>query len=369
MQAPSRIIVHLLYRFEFGGMQSLLAECIRSTAQAGMRHVVICLADFDPAAAATLGEVECIALARHTRGAWSAHRTLYALLRRLRPTTLHTYNIGTLEYVVTGALAGVPHRVHAEHGRGMHERRGDHTKYNLLRYLLAPFIGTFVTVSSDMRSWLTDTVGIAPRKVSVIRNGIDITRFHPAPASVPAAAGSTFTIGTIGRLDPIKAQSDLVDAFITLRQRHRDGPVRLRLVIVGEGPLQPALAAQIDAAGISESVWMPGARRDIAEIMRSLNVFVLPSISEASPITLLEAMACGVPVVATHVGGVAELLGTTRGTLVAPSDPAALAAALQRYLDEPSTARRHADVARAFVVDQYNIDATAAAYAALYSPA
>lgn len=365
MQAPSRTIVHLLYRFEFGGMQSLLAECIRRTTQAGMRHVVICLADVDPAAAATLGGVECIALARHTRGAWYAHRTLYALLRRLRPTTLHTYNIGTLEYAVTGALAGVPHRVHAEHGRGMHERRGDHKKYNRLRYLLAPLIGTFVTVSSDMRTWLTDTVGIAPRKVSVIRNGIDIARFRPAP--MPAAAGPTFTIGTVGRLDPIKAQSDLVDAFIMLLQRHRDSPVRLRLVIIGEGPLQSALAAQIGAAGIDESVWMPGARRDIAEIMRSLDVFVLPSISEASPITLLEAMACGVPVVATRVGGVAELLGATRGTLVAPSDPAALAAALQRYLDEPSTARRHADVARAFVVDHYNIDATAAAYAALYS--
>lgn len=367
MRVPSRTIVHLLYRFEFGGMQSLLAECIRRTAGPGMRHVVICLADVDPAAAAVLGDVELITLDRHTRGAWHAHRALYAALRRLRPTTLHTYNISALEYAVTGALARVPHRMHAEHGRGMHERLGDNKKYNFLRYALAPLIATFVTVSGDMMTWLTGTVGIPHRKVRLIGNGIDTARFHPRP--LPGAAGATFTIGTVGRLDPIKAQADLVAAFILLLQRNRAGTVRLKLVIVGEGPLQQALAAQIDAAGIEDSVWMPGARQDMADIMRSLDVFVLPSLSEASPITLLEAMASGIPVVATSVGGVPDLVGTTRGTLVAPSDPAALAAAMQGYIDAPSLARRHADAARAFVVEHFNIDTTAAAYAALYAPA
>lgn len=367
MHAPSRTIVHLLYRFEFGGMQSLLVECIRRTAGAGMRHVVICLADVDPAATAALGDVELIALARHTRGAWHAHRALYKVLRRLQPTTLHTYNIGALEYAVTAVLARVPHRIHAEHGRGMHERLGDNKKYNVLRYALAPLIATFVTVSRDMATWLTDQVGIPHRKVRLIGNGIDTARFHPLP--MPRAASTTFTVGTVGRLDPIKAQADLVAAFIALLQHHRDGPVRLRLVIVGEGPLQRALAAQIGAAGIGGSVWMPGARQDIAEIMRSLDVFVLPSISEASPITLLEAMATGLPVVATSVGGVPDLVGATRGTLVPPSDPAALAAALQGYIDAPSLARRHGDAARAFVVEQFNIDTTAAAYAALYASA
>jgi len=364
MMSTAPLVVHLLYRFEFGGLQSLLADCIAR--MAGMRHVVVCLAGADPDAAHGLGAVDIIALDRPGRGAWRTHLAFFSQLRRLRPALLQTYNIGTLEYAVTGALAGVPRRIHAEHGRGMHERLGTHTKYNLLRRAIAPLVETFVTVSDDMVVWLDQTVGIPPSKIRLVRNGIDLARFRPAAA--PRAADTPYTIGTIGRLDAIKAQADLVDAFILLRARDRTRP--LRLVIVGAGPLQGALAQQIRAAGLDDCVWLPGARRDVAAIMQALDVFVLPSLSEATPITLLEAMACGVPVVATSVGGVPGLLGIdARGTLVAPSDPAALAAAIGRYLDDPQAARRHAAAARRFVADYYDIAATAAQYAALYAPA
>lgn len=374
MLPKSDIIVHLLYRFEFGGMQSLLAECICRKMDARARHVVICLADYDLAATNVLVDVELITLNRHIHGALHAHRKLFEVLRRLQPTVLHTYNIGTIEYIFTGALAGVQRRIHAEHGRGMHERLGNNKKYNLLRWVMAPLISTFVTVSDDMTTWLVETVGIPKRKVMLIRNGIDIARFHPAFLQcqyqvIQKTRFTKFIIGTVGRLDAIKAQSDLVEAFIALRYRFRDTSIQLSLVIIGEGPMQHALEEQIRAAGIEDSVWMPGARSDIAEILRTLNVFVLPSISESTPITLLEAMATGIPVVATNVGGVPDLIGETCGTLVEPSNTAALANAIDDYIREPSVARRHADAAREFVVAKYNIEITAAAYDALYSAA
>lgn len=345
-----------MYRFEFGGLQSLLAGCIPRIPG---RHVVICLADADPAAAATLGQTELIALDRHRRGTWYAHCQLFAHLRRLRPAVLQTYNIGTIEYAFTAWLAGVPHLIHAEHGRGMVERQGDHRKYNLLRRVLAPLFETFVTVSNDMRCWMLDTVGIPAEKLRVIRNGIDTDHFQPADRATP------FVIGTIGRLDTIKAQSDLVDALILLKARGRD----VSLIIVGEGPQQPALEEQVRSAGLEHCVALPGAQREIAAILHTFSVFVLPSLSEASPITLLEAMASGIPVVATDVGGVPALLGgDLRGTLVPPSQPSALADAIERYMAKPSMARAHVTAARLFVVDQYSIDTTAAAYAALYFP-
>ena len=374
MPAAADIVVHLLYRFEFGGIQSLLAECIARTSSAPIRHVVICIADYDLAAIKTLGDVELVTLNKQACGTWSAHRKLFAELRRLKPSLLNTYNIGAIEYAFTGAIAGVPRRVHAEHGRGMVERLGTNKKYNFLRRILSPLIETFITVSDDLTVWLSDAVSIPKRKVMLIRNGIDTERFHPKKirgerTSKQSVMSTPFIIGTVGRLDAIKAQAVLIDAYILLRDRFRNSPISLSLVIVGEGPLSSALAEKIRVAGIEKCVWMPGARHDIAEILRSLSVFVLPSISEASPITLLEAMATGLPVVASRVGGIPELIGENlRGTLVAPSDFEALADAIGCYVTEPSLGHRHANAARRFIVENYNIEITVNAYRALYSP-
>jgi sugar transferase (PEP-CTERM/EpsH1 system associated) len=365
----------LLYRFEFGGLQTLLVECVRRMEGSGIRHVVICLAGYDKAAAHRLGDVELISLDRPAQGAWAAHRTLFAAMRRLKPALVHTYNISTLEYAFTAALAGVPRRVHAEHGRGLNEHLGHNRKYNLLRYALSPLIDTFVMVSGDMRTWMTDTVGIPEKKVCLIQNGIDVAHFRPALRCGEGigshdAECATFTIGTVGRLDTIKAQADLIDAFLLLREQFGASPIRLALVIVGEGPLAQMLAAKIHDAGIGAEVSMPGARRDIADIMRTFDVFVLPSLSEALPMTLLEAMASGVPVIATSVGGVPGLLGGgLRGSLVPTQDPAALAAALARHIDMPLDAASRAGAARRYVVEHHNIATTAARYASLYGAA
>jgi len=369
MAVQSGLVVHLLYRFEFGGVQTLLAECIKRMDGNGIRHVVICLADADPSAVDMLGDVELLVLNRHTLGAWHAHRVLFMTLRRLKPTVLHTYNISTLEYALTGLLAGVPRRIHAEHGRGVDERLGKHRKYNFLRYAMAPLIETFITVSDDLAVWLSRTVGISGKKIKVIRNGIDIDRFRPQ-APVAQLAGASFVIGTIGRLDAIKAQSDLIDAYILLRARLCDHAPALSLVIVGEGPLKNALEEKIRAAGLNDSVTMAGVAADVTALLNSFTVFVLPSLSEALPITLLEAMASGIPVVATNVGGIPGLIGDDlHGTLVSVSDPVMLADAIARYISAPLLRSQHAGAARRFVVTKHNIQTTAMAYAALYAAA
>lgn len=372
MHDVSRTVVHLLYRFEFGGVQSLLIECIGRSINTPVRHIIVCLADYDAAAAKALGDIEIIALNRHRHGAWHVHAQLFFTLRRLKPDILQTYNLSTIEYAVTGALAGVPLRIHAEHGRGLYERDGNVKKYNYLRRAISPLIAIFITVSSDLTVWLTDTVRVPKQKVRLIRNGIDTHRFFPGNDKREQDNSDQprdIVIGTVGRLDDIKAHSDLIKAFILLTQQFQDWPVRLSLMIVGEGPLFEKLTQQIRSANIEDSVWMPGARQDIDELMRSMSIYVLPSISEASPVTLLEAMATGLPVVATKVGGIPDIVAEGRGTLVAPSDVEALANAIGEYIRKPLLARLHAAAGRAFVINHFNIESTAAAYAMLYSPA
>jgi sugar transferase (PEP-CTERM/EpsH1 system associated) len=366
MRPHDATVVHVLYRFEFGGVQSLLAQCIRRMQGSGLRHVIICVADADVAALRSLGEVEVLVLNKPQCGAWRSHLRLFKHLRCLRPAIVQTYNISAIEYAVTAALAGVARRLHAEHGRGMAEYGGEHKRYNRLRRVVSPFIDTFITVSDDLASWLRDTVGIASHKVALISNGIDIVHFQPR-AKLPAAP---YVIGTVGRLDAIKAQADLIDAFIVLHDRFSVQGLKLYLTIIGEGPLAQMLAERIRAAGMEESISMPGARSDIAALMATFSVFVLPSLSEGTPMTLLEAMASGVPVVASAVGGIPALLGNdARGTRVPPSSPLALADAIGAYVIDPALAGAHAVAARRFVAAHYDVANTAAAYQALYCAA
>ena len=141
----------------------------------------------------------------------------------------------------------------------------------------------------------------------------------------------------------------------------------MRLVIVGDGPLREELQQMVRDEGAADSVWMPGTRSDVAQVMAGLDVFALPSLAEGISNTLLEAMSCARSVIASGVGGNCELVeDRVTGTLLPPDDPSALDAALQRYFAEPETARQHGAAARAAVEARFSLDRMVADYAALY---
>ncbi|HWJ94678.1 MAG TPA: glycosyltransferase, partial [Telluria sp.] len=297
----------------------------------------------------------------------SSHAKLFKLLRRLRPAVLHTYNLGTIEYAAVAALAGVPVRVHAEHGRDASDPHGLNKKHNLLRRLLVPVIDRYVPVSADLARWLKQTVGIPDAKNQLIENGVDTERFRPGVAAEPWMTPGAFVIGTVGRLQDVKDHATLVNAFARLRELMPARRHQLRLVIVGDGPLRGKLADQVAELGLRDCVWLAGARSDVAAVMRSFSLFALPSIAEGTPVTLLEAMATGLPVVATTVGGIPALVeGGVTGTLVPPSDPEYMAQVLASYAADDTTCRHHGAAGRVRVEAHYSITAMVGAYTALY---
>jgi glycosyltransferase involved in cell wall biosynthesis len=168
-------------------------------------------------------------------------------------------------------------------------------------------------------------------------------------------------------MDDVKDHATLVRAFVALRERMPELRPRLRLAIVGGGPLLEAIRAQAEQAGVADACWFPGARSDIADILRGFDVFVLSSIAEGTPGSALEAMASSLPVVGTRVGGIPEVVdeGVT-GTLVPPRDPDAMAAALAHYAASPALAHEHGRAGRERVLRHYNMTAMVAAYQALY---
>ncbi|MEH6433569.1 TIGR03088 family PEP-CTERM/XrtA system glycosyltransferase [Massilia sp. DD77] len=365
------LVVHLIYRLDIGGLETLLVDIINRMPAHSYRHAIVCLTDYtDFAQRITRPGVELIALHKQPGLGLGIHLVLWRLLRRLRPAILHTYNFGTMEYAATGFAAGVPVRVHAEHGRDARDPEGLNPKHNLLRRCAAPFIDRIVPVSQDLRRWLGEVVGIAERKLVLIDNGVDTERFHPALAGEAGIETwhedpDAFVIGTVGRLQDVKDQATLILAFAELRRLlPREA---LRLVLVGDGPLRAALEAQARDAGLGDSVCFAGARADVAPAMRGFSLFALSSIAEGTPVTLLEAMASGLPVVATAVGGIPDLVADgTAGTLVPARDPQAMARAFAAYVGERALARRHGAAGRAHVERRYSMQAMLATYVGLY---
>ena len=366
------LVVHLIYRLDFGGLETLLVECINRMPADKYRHAIICLTDYtDFSKKITKPGVEIFSLHKPPGLAPGTHVSLWRLLRQLKPTILHTYNLSALEYAVAAALANVPVRVHGEHGRDASDPDGSNRKHNLLRRLLLPFYDCYYAVSADLRDWLKTTIGVPDRKNLLLGNGIDTVHFSP-PAGAQrcvseALPAGCYVIGTVGRMQDVKNHAGLVDAFIRLLALVPEKRAQLRLAIVGDGPLLPSIREKIAAEGIADLVWLPGARTDIADIMRSFSIFVLSSIAEGTPITILEAMATGLPVVSTRVGGVPEVVvdGVT-GMLVPASDAEALANAMALYVRQPELAVQHGMAGKERVLRQYSMASMLSAYTTMY---
>jgi sugar transferase (PEP-CTERM/EpsH1 system associated) len=369
-QAP--LIVHLIYRLDFGGLENLLVERINRMPAADYRHAVVCLTDYTGfAKKITRPGVGLHALHKRPGLSPGTHASLWKLLRRLRPAILHTYNLAAIEYAPAALAAGVPIRVNGMHGRDAADPHGRNPKHNLLRRLMLPFYDCCYANSADMLAWNRSVIGVPEHKSRLLANGIDAERFRPRGA---AEARPDFgfgpgcsVIGTVGRVQDVKDHASLVDAFVLLRARLPAHAARLRLAIVGDGPLLPALRAKVQAVGLAGQVWLPGARADVAEILRGFDLFAMSSIAEGTPGSALEAMASGLAVVGTRVGGIPEVIdeGAT-GLVVPPRDPEAMAAALARYVCDPALAAAHGAAGRARVLAQYSMPAMVAGYKSLY---
>ena len=366
------LVVHLVYRLDFGGLENLMVERINRMPADAYRHAVVALTETtDFANKITKPGVALYSLHKQPGLSLRTHADLWKLLRRLQPAVLHTYNLAATEYAPVAMLAGVPVRINGAHGRDASDPDGTNPKHRLLRRLMLPFYDCCYGNSADLVDWNRKVIGVPEHKSRLLGNGIDTDKFQPAPGGKQNQAtgfGPECTvIGTVGRIQDVKDHAGLLDAFVLLCERFPEKSANLRLVIIGDGPLLPALRAKAAAAGVAGKVWLPGARTDVAGILRGLDIFAMSSLAEGTPGSALEAMASGLPVVGTRVGGIPEVIdeGIT-GLLVPPSDPAAMADALGRYAGAPELARQHGAAGRERILRKYNMPAMVAAYKSLY---
>lgn len=370
---PRPLIAHVMYRFDTGGLENGVVNLINHLPADRYRHAIIALTEITEFRKRIRhDDVQFIALNKPPGQTFWLFPKLYRLFRQLRPAIVHSRNLAALEVQLPAWLAGVPVRIHGEHGRDVGDLDGTNITYQRLRRFYRPFVSYYLALSRDLADYLIKTIRVPENKVLQVYNGVDTSRFHPGTAA-QAVTGCPFSrpahwlVGTVGRMQAVKDQPTLVRAFIRALEIEPRCRERLRLILVGDGPLRAACRQLLETAGIGELAWLPGERSDVPEIMRGLDCFVLPSLAEGISNTILEAMACGLPVIATQVGGNADLVDTgTTGEITPAADPEAMARAILRLTGDAGRACDMGRAGRRIVEEKFSMSAMVAAYQDTY---
>jgi sugar transferase (PEP-CTERM/EpsH1 system associated) len=350
-------VVHLVTTLNVGGLEKVVLDLVRCRTRSAFGARVICL-DTSGLIAGGFDDIGVPVETIGTAGSvpWRI-LTLARRLRQLKPDVVHTHNPqANLHGALAARLAGVPVVVHTKHGRGMQEGR----LAAAFSRLASGWTSRFVAVSEDAARVARDVEHVPAGRVLVIHNGIDVDRYPVVKAGPP---GSGARAVTVGRLDPIKDQGTMLRAVRLVVNRRPD----FRLDIVGDGPCRSELVAECDALGLADHVRFHGYQAQVGPYLAAADLFLLSSTSEGAPLALLEAMASGLPAVATDVGGVREVIvAEETGYLVPARSPDALARAILAIAEQPGTRDRMGRAGRRRVEEQFNLRTVVSSYEDLY---
>lgn len=365
--APLRVL-HIVLDLHEGGLERVVVDLVRSLPTRGIEAEVLCLRRRGQLADELPTELVHVSPAPGgMRGMWWP-REIATVVRARRPDIVHLHSGVWLKGARAASLAGVPAVLFTDHGRPWPDKLSG----RLVDHLGSRFTQTVVAVSEPLRRHLQAKLWIPASKLTVVRNGIressrpteDVVR------AVRAGAGldpNDVVIGSIGRLDPVKAYDVLIRAVAHLRDGWT-GPREPKLLLVGDGPDRPRLEQVVHDLGAASFVRFAGWQRSVQPYLAAMDVFVLSSDSEGTSISLLEAMSSAKAVVATDVGGNADVLGPELASqLVRAQDPHGLADAIAATVGHPGRMERVGTLGRARFRLGYSIDAMLDAYQALYS--
>lgn len=360
-------VAHVLSSFGMGGQERVAFDLAVSQLRAGWEVTALSLApppDGPLAAEFAAAGARVERVARPRPGVDPV--LIVRLARWLRSNgvkLVHTHNRMALIYGAPAARLAGAAVVHTKHGNN--PRGGTRL---VAGNLAGRLVHAFVAVSEETAAFARKRREVDERRLRVITNGIELSRFHPDPAArervraelgIPADA---WVVGTVGRVAAEKNHSRLVRAVAPLL-----GP-GARLIVAGDGPLLPPLRELAGSLGITPFAHLLGVRRDVPAVLPALDVFAMSSDTEGLPLVVLEAMATGLPVVSTAVGGIPNVVdeGQT-GLLVPPADEQALRDRLARLKDDPAESRAMGARARDAAVTRYSAERMQRDYLELYA--
>lgn len=353
-------VMHVVRRLGTGGLEIGLLNLVYGLEQLGFAQAVCCLEDRGELADRLPGSVPIWACADGSRPQklpWRAARHI----RNWRPDVIHARNGGAwIDAVLAWFLAGrVGRLAFSFHGWSRVDRMPRRQAF-LMRQL-ARVTPAVAAVSAETARQFAVETGIPGGRFTVLSSGVDTARFRPSVGPRPSRR---LTIGCVGRLDPVKAHDVLIEAFAqALGATTHD----LELRLLGDGPCRDQLERLVHERGLTSHVRFLGMTEDIPEQLRELDIFVLASHREGRPTSIMEAMASGLPVVATRVGSIPDLVADGRtGLLANPGDPADLARSIGLLVEADNLRRQFAEEARRVAVEDLSLDRMVEQYAVFY---
>ena len=361
-------VLHLLWSLQRAGAEVLLLNAVGEFPASDFRHTVCCLGEDGPLRALFEAKgCEVHVLGKRTPG--DALRVIPAcarLIRQIGPDIVHIHRHGPdIWGQVASLLAGHRCVVTTEHGPYMQDVTGEAGfpwYKTALRRLLCPQVRVTLAISKAVADDLLRHRVVCRRRVRIAHNGVDESKFMPRKrACMPGPV-----IGAAGRLIPLKGFDALLEAFALVRRTCPDAQLR----IAGEGPDRDRLASLVREKGLSDGVELLGEVADMAGFLQSLDVFAMPSRREGFGMAVLEAMSCGLPVVASDAGGLKEIvLDGVNGRLVHAGDEKALAGALTELLSDAALAERLGREARRSVENRFSLQRMVRRYEQAYRDA
>jgi glycosyltransferase involved in cell wall biosynthesis len=366
-----QVVFHILPSLVVGGAERLVVHLMEHLSRERFSPVCICLES--PLGTHYEARVQASGtplyfLGKGAGASWRVLQQLDALFRQYRPTVVHTHIIG-LNYAYPLMFRyRTPARVHTVHSLAQHEvgvRIGAWVRILAFRYRIGHVVP--VAVAEDVRTTIRQLYGYLD--APLIPNGIPTDEYAPDPnrrrrwRQRHGLEPEAIVLTHVGRFAPPKNHALLIEAFAQVRTH-----TPLYLLLVGGGELEDAVRQQVAGLGLQERVRFLGVRADVPAILNASDLFVLSSRWEGNPLSVMEAMAAGLPVVSTAVGGVPELVreGET-GLLVPSGDAAALARALQALVDDPARREAMGAAARQHAITHFDIRHTVRQYEVLYS--
>ncbi len=354
-------VLYLITELDVGGAQVALLRMLKGLDRARFSPAVACLYNGDRSIAREIRALNIPvfdARMRSKRDILALWR-LYKEIRRIQPTILHAHLFhANLPGRILGRLAGVPIVICTEHSMALESE----LRYRLNRWTIG-LVDRVVAVSANVRDFCISHIGLPPEKVTLIYNGIELPadpRISPEMArAILGLPSKGKVLGAVSRLDPAKGIDVLIRAMPCVENA--------TLVIVGDGAERAFLEELARELGVSGRILWAGYRPDVHKLLPAFDVFVQPSRFEGLPTTVIEAMAAGLPVVATAVGGTPEVVedGVT-GLLVPPADPAALAQAINHLLGDPPLRLALGRAGRERAAKQFSVEQMVRQTEALY---
>jgi len=363
-------IMHVLDRLDLGGTEKAVVKVVRGLEPPMFEHHICSLRGV----VSTPGEWASGVTVLHAGREGAAFQfnvfRLAKVMRKVRPAIVHSRNWGGIEAVVAARLTGVPVVIHSEHGYELEMASGLPFRRRLLRHVVYRIASALVVVTNDLRDYHAAQAWWKPEAIRVLYNGVDGQEFRPQPGARDAVrrqygiSPDSLVIGSAGRMTVLKDFATLLKAAEALAP---EAP-NLRVLLVGAGPELSRL--QSYAAGSSElagRVVFTGKADGVGDLLNAMDIFVFPSLMEGMSNTLLEALAVGLPVVATRVGGNPEVVAEGEcGYLFAPQDVPELVSQLRTLLRDSRLRAEFGKAARERALQHFSLDQMLERYRDLY---